>query len=323
MNHISIAIEELKRLRPELYQTFFHRMYRDVDAFEDWRIPLAFGAVTSARLVDPVSGKLDNKLRSYRNYMDSIEFIRQWLKADLTMFFVKRDFFEAVTATEPPTQAILSGLRLPLPATLFILPKGAMSINDKPVANVGLAYWDHPKKNAILGEVFHKRLVVFSAFEDELFFAASLTMPELEKVLLSGWEEYLQNSTGYSKIEYDEEGLEMFNELFRVAVGLVLAMQAVPQEVHQIGKRRTQHKRDRNRFIYEPHIIGHRFKLERPAHQTNGEKGTHASPRMHWRSGHFRTIRFGAGRKESRVDWIKPVLVNKAVSNGPKIPAKG
>ena len=40
------------------------------------------------------------------------------------------------------------------------------------------------------------------------------------------------------------------------------------------------------------------------------------SVRPHWRRGHFRRIRFGEGLAESRLGWIRPVLVNAAEAFG-------
>jgi hypothetical protein len=34
--------------------------------------------------------------------------------------------------------------------------------------------------------------------------------------------------------------------------------------------------------------------------------------RLHWRRGHFWRIRYGEGHTESRLGWIRPVLVNAA-----------
>lgn len=39
--------------------------------------------------------------------------------------------------------------------------------------------------------------------------------------------------------------------------------------------------------------------------------GTHKSPQMHWRRGHVRHQHFGPGLSETKLVWIKPVLVNK------------
>lgn len=40
-------------------------------------------------------------------------------------------------------------------------------------------------------------------------------------------------------------------------------------------------------------------------------EGGRKSPRPHWRKGHFKTVRFGEGRKQSKIKWIMPVLVRK------------
>jgi hypothetical protein len=39
--------------------------------------------------------------------------------------------------------------------------------------------------------------------------------------------------------------------------------------------------------------------------------------RPHWRRGHFRRVRYGAGHSQSRLGWIRPVLVNAAEAFGP------
>ena len=38
--------------------------------------------------------------------------------------------------------------------------------------------------------------------------------------------------------------------------------------------------------------------------------GSHASPRAHWRKGHWHNFRYGPGRKELKLKWIEPIFVN-------------
>lgn len=38
--------------------------------------------------------------------------------------------------------------------------------------------------------------------------------------------------------------------------------------------------------------------------------GSHASPRAHWRKGHWHNFRHGPGRKELKLKWIEPIFVN-------------
>lgn len=44
---------------------------------------------------------------------------------------------------------------------------------------------------------------------------------------------------------------------------------------------------------------------------SNGGSGSNKHVRAHWRRGHLRAQRFGSGLSQSKVLWIKPVLVNK------------
>jgi len=65
-------------------------------------------------------------------------------------------------------------------------------------------------------------------------------------------------------------------------------------------------KLDRPRREYwSPNIVGKFYTPPKHAPQ-----GTHASPRMHWRRGHFRHQPFGPGRQERKVIWLEPMLVS-------------
>ena len=63
-----------------------------------------------------------------------------------------------------------------------------------------------------------------------------------------------------------------------------------------------------------PRWIGKNYKIKSEQSVTT-ESGTHASPRTHWRRGHWRCIEPGEGKqwKESKRLWIEPVLINAGV----------
>ncbi len=48
---------------------------------------------------------------------------------------------------------------------------------------------------------------------------------------------------------------------------------------------------------YQPQVLGR-------------SHGSHSSPRLHWRRGHWKRVAFGEGRMERRWQWIEPTLVN-------------
>ena len=59
-----------------------------------------------------------------------------------------------------------------------------------------------------------------------------------------------------------------------------------------------------NVAFWSPNIIGNDYQI------LGGHgSGSHASPRMHWRRGHFRNQACGQGRKDHRRVWLEPMLV--------------
>ncbi|MGL5194802.1 MAG: hypothetical protein ACRC8Y_14555 [Chroococcales cyanobacterium] len=71
------------------------------------------------------------------------------------------------------------------------------------------------------------------------------------------------------------------------------------------GFSRGKSKSDR----FSPLIIGQKFqpRTERTSGTTHS---THATPRTHWRRGHWRRVAIGEGRQQREWRWIQPVLVN-------------
>lgn len=69
-----------------------------------------------------------------------------------------------------------------------------------------------------------------------------------------------------------------------------------------------------NRILIGPSALPHTAAVI-PAEHASGD--TVRSLRPHWRRGHFRHIRHGEGLADSRLGWIRPVLVNAAEAFGP------
>ena len=68
---------------------------------------------------------------------------------------------------------------------------------------------------------------------------------------------------------------------------------------------------------YDRIVIGGRREVEGSPGTGMSADPAHGSVRPHWRRGHFRRIRFGEGLSESRLGWIRPVLVNAAEAFAP------
>ena len=116
--------------------------------------------------------------------------------------------------------------------------------------------------------------------------------------------------------EVDSEFLEKMGVIL---FGTILAMNARPQLVEKgklikrVGKAGSEQARE----FWSPNVIGARYKFKREVprivhgkfEQATREGGTHASPRLHWRRGHYRNQPVGPGRKERKTIWLEPCLI--------------
>jgi hypothetical protein len=112
---------------------------------------------------------------------------------------------------------------------------------------------------------------------------------------------------------------EFLEELGTIVFGLLLAITARPELVtpaRMVKRVGPVHGKDTKEF-WEPNIIGRDYHVRR--HLPKG--GTHASPRLHWRRGHFRRQPCGPGFSERKTIWLEPVLVGageKEIDTVPK-----
>lgn len=106
------------------------------------------------------------------------------------------------------------------------------------------------------------------------------------------------------------------NKMQMFAVKLMLAVTARPNYIklgHIMRPEKVKKGRVKHVALWGPNTIGWEYRAvrERP---TDAPAGTHASPRMHWRKGHWRNQPFGpkpwTDASERRLTWIEPVLIN-------------
>ena len=90
------------------------------------------------------------------------------------------------------------------------------------------------------------------------------------------------------------EDAEFILLMLRLAVSLVLAMQSRPELVSKerylrAGSRSQATSAGYSPGVWQPNVVGARYKII-----SETGTGTHASPRSHWRRGHFRRQRVGS-----------------------------
>jgi len=92
------------------------------------------------------------------------------------------------------------------------------------------------------------------------------------------------------------------------------------QRLRGLGPKKAARLQRKLARAYDRIVIGGRREGEGSAGVS--AEDAHGTVRPHWRRGHFRRIRFGEGLAESRLGWIRPVLVNAAEAFSP-VPVKG
>ena len=88
---------------------------------------------------------------------------------------------------------------------------------------------------------------------------------------------------------------------------MMLERTELQQRIQRLGPKKSAKLSRRLSRVYDRILIG---PPGVPQWHSDAGVGEGGSKRPHWRRGHFRRILFGQGKSESKLGWIKPVLVN-------------
>jgi hypothetical protein len=96
-----------------------------------------------------------------------------------------------------------------------------------------------------------------------------------------------------------------------LAFGTLLAMTARPDLLTPATHMNTvkNKKNGKRTEFWSPNVIGKSYVNRK----TPAQGGTHLSPRMHWRRGHFRQQHFGTGNSQIKTIWLEPQLVSATI----------
>jgi len=292
--NLKFAMRELRDSAPRSYAAFFPRIYRNVEDYE-WR----WANYTSAMHV--VSAQVDKQYtEDYDAQRNAVMFAGLWQYTGLNQFFVSRPLYDAVSHTTPPSDMDFDDFKMPHDALMFQLPSGVMKFRDSDCTHIGVArfetgqYTIPGKITEIKVNANRAKFIFTTAIKDQsMFFAVGADSLALKKMLEGGVDilAYTNELSGSRTQPVGEitPDIVMVHDMIRIALNLVLAMEIEPQLVER-GRKITLSKKDRHQEIWEPNFVGKKY---RTVYTGGVEPGTHSSPRMHWRVGHFRKQGFG------------------------------
>jgi hypothetical protein len=265
------------------------------------------------------------------------------LEMGVPTYFVRSEFAQAVAQTNPPSDFRLSEIHWPLDAMLFVLPTSfAVQYFGYMVPFISICrapagmYPDIvklPELNALpyplkqLNNFSERFLVVAPLYRkqaDAIDYTCAFNMTQTIGELASlPYEDASYFEEQVMKIDISKMPDEPTGEADRIfhdkmilfAFKLMLAITARPGVIKhgQITRParviKCRHPKVRD-AIWSHNTVGWDYRAVRPASVSGN--GSHVSPRMHWRGGHFHTILLGPRDQERqrRLDWFEPCLVN-------------
>jgi len=291
MNYADI-IKKLEHEEPDLWRECYPRAYADAERYGSPKI----AAAAIATAVTWISGNYQSAPATVRNIYLAACVARRF---NFPALFLAPDLFAAIAETEPPADLRWQDLPLPFEAGAFCLPAGAFSHpTDGPCSVISWAriradeqlQWPGLQKVALREDVFivHVGLHAASGF------------PLLDTVLNADSSPFVGDShspgvhtqpgrDGIYNLPLASSESEFLRQCRAIVFSTLLAIEARPALVSE-GRRVTTGKRG-HREMWTPNVIGREYRIARES----GEAGTHASPRLHWRRGHFRDQRHGPG----------------------------
>lgn len=271
------------------------------------------------------------------------------LEMGVPTYFVRSEFAQAVAQTKPPEDFLLSEIKWPLDGMLFCLPID-FSIKTFGFLVPFIAVTRVPKGNYPqdvklpdmgrlpyeFGKVWNEAdrlLMVYPCFPStgmpvEYTGAFNLT-DNINKIREARFEDatyyeeqnhpesfehYEKVRSGSTGLPTNEQDKELQQKVMFFTIKLMLALTARPGVIQNGHKTRKESlikcKKTKMRdALWSPNTIGWEYRAQRISGTSTGT-GSHLSPRMHWRVGHWHTVRFGKEWCERRLDWFEPVLVN-------------
>lgn len=332
--------ENIRAARPDWWSKLYPRHYT---SFGNYHSPRNVATSLAASMLELIySGSILKAPTASRLIYPGLHGL---IQRRMPMFFLAPDFLQAILRTDFDHDIDWTTLKLPYESGILVLPRGAMvhptdgevqyiyytrdkaGINPGPLGLPPVEFADDGfsfvAMCAVEGDViwfdahftkshratvrFHnlfyrapgEPMPTFQLVEKNLTWASrqSEVVPDAVVVEknLTGWESDLATSEA-----------DFLERLGVILFGTLLAMNARPNLItREKFTHAVKDKRGVRREWWSPNIIGEHYRSPKQSPGT----GTHASPRLHWRRGHFRNQPFGPGRSERKQIWLEPVMV--------------
>lgn len=216
-------------------------------------------------------------------------------------YWVDRELAAAAAQTAPPETLKLEDLKFPMDGMLFMLPEGTLDPPGQPSSWLGVSKilaknggWSVGFVSGGSGPTYSVTLRAsepLSSFDSLDFETISPVTGEVDPSLTS------------------PEDTKFTKKMCHLGTTIIMLMAARPElvavETARDATPTADGRTSRNK-LFRPNWIGRGY---RAARKEGLPEGTHASPHMHWRRGHWRHQPFGPQRRERKDIWLEPCIV--------------
>lgn len=302
---------------PDVWRLTYPRAYRDAGAWPSPKVPAVVMGLAAQYARSCPKGALTGSW--LHHYLVAASCAAHMMPT----YFVTRGLLSSVVRTDPPPGTHWARLPLPHPGLIYMLPTGTfLSPEGHNIDYLALARLDpvqsvqHPASGCPQIATREGNLIVTAASSAGSMPMWDVTLhPEQTPTLddLASIEPGISrriNDDGTEHLDDEPispEEMQFTRALLSLACRLWLVMLARPQLV-AAGHKTGASKGPLGTEFWSPTIFGGSYRITTTVNLTSGP-GSHASPRLHWRRGHMRAQRYGAGNASQRLIWIEPTLV--------------
>ncbi len=316
------AYETIELERPDIIKVCYPRRYPGVHGYPSPKFFVTSAFAHVCNVADPA--RAHDKTAMY-SFCTSVKLIG----LGVPTYFVGKELAESLAMTTPPEDMLLDELVWPLDGMMFVVPlEFSRKFFGVDVLHISIVRvkagekLDCPFPTGLQWEPY-----IGSPNSDALIMSASAIEKVGGKGAVATYHGVVPLGAGKrlsdimaaadtGRFEYfgcvedpkqQEEGAQV-KKLISCALNYMLVMTEVPEWVEaQVQTRKEKLKKGKVRdALWSPNFIGRTYC--HPKSPPQG--GTHASPRVHWRKGHWHTFLHGQGRTLKKRKLIAAILVN-------------
>lgn len=330
-----VLAEVVDKAYPQILSLFYPRQYENIGQYHS---PKECAVWLTAVVAETLRQGFFDMPTAYRLIMPAL---KPMIDKKMPMLFVAPELLKAVLLTDFDDDIDWVNMKLPYEQGIFVLPRGGYRHEDD--GEVSMILWSRcqgstdyqpPCKGIPVIQVQNTSLATASLCPATgIWYDACLnanyrpTMKLKNLFHVSTGEEQPRLTISVAGLDEDltAKDAPFLEGIGVILFGLFMAMNARPELVEKamLLKRVPGKAGKPAREFWSPNVIGLRYKPKREVPKIKAgkfvfgdkeqERGHHASPRMHWRRGHFRQQAYGKESRLRKTIWIEPCLIGAEV----------